>query len=202
MKITQLEQSATIIETNKGFKIGIDIASYTPLEKLDGLKLDAMLSSHLHGDHFSVPHIAKLVPKKLYLNQECVDLLSEQPVSSEIIQVKIGDAIQVNEEMKITFFDVDHGPNTKVKPKENFGLLIEAEGQKFYPSGMDVKGLEVDYALIPVGTFYTFGPQEAFDLAKRFKKIGKVLPMHYEFKLETKGEFLKLAKEGGLNVDV
>ena len=198
MKLTKFEQSGFILETAKGYTLAIDIGSFTPLEKLAGITVDAMVVSHIHGDHFSVSHIKVLSPKKLYLNEECIEALGEENVSSEIIQTHVGDSIDIDG-IHITFFDVDHGPNVKLRPKENFGLLIEVEGKKvyfagdmFYPSGMDVFTLEVDVALIPVGTFYTFGPQEAWDFVKRFKKIGEVIPMHYEKTPETKREFMAL----------
>ncbi len=112
--------------------------------------------------------------------------------------VKTGDSIDISG-IRVSFFEVDHGPNVTVKPKENFGFLIEADGSRvyfagdmFYPSGIDVSTLEVDYALIPVGTFYTFGPQEAADFVKRFKNAGEIIPMHYHKKPETKDEFLSL----------
>lgn len=70
-----------------------------------------------------------------------------------------------------------------------------------YESGIDVTNLEVDIALLPVGTFYTFGPQEALDFAKKFKRIGKVVPMHYEKTPETREQFIKLAAAEGLNTD-
>ncbi len=65
----------------------------------------------------------------------------------------------------------------------------------FYPSGMDVSKLEVDYAMFPIGTFYTFGPEEALSFAKQFKQIGKIIPMHYEKKPETKERFAGLVKD-------
>lgn len=207
MKLTQLEQSGFILETNDGYKLAIDIGSYTPVEKLNGISPDAMVISHIHGDHFSVEQIKKLSPQKLYINRECIEALGEETLSSEIIETKIGDSIDIDG-IKVEFFDVDHGPNVKVRPKENFGFLIEAGGKKiyfagdmFYPSGMDVSNLEVDVALIPVGTFYTFGPQEALAFVKQFKKIGKVTPMHYQKTPETREEFVKLAVAEGFNTD-
>ena len=198
MKITKFEQSGFILETESSYKIAIDIGAYTPLEKLAGISVDLMLVSHLHGDHFSVENIKKLSPKKLRLNEECLELLGDEILSSEIEKIKVGDIIKIDG-IKITFFDVDHGPNTKVKPKENFGFLIEADNQKiyfagdmFYESGIDVSSLEINYALIPVGGFYTFGPQEAIDFIKKFKKISEIIPMHYQKTPETKDEFLKL----------
>jgi L-ascorbate metabolism protein UlaG (beta-lactamase superfamily) len=207
MKLTKLEQSGFILETDKGYKLAIDIGSYSPVEKLDGISPDAMLVSHIHGDHFSVEQIKKLSPKKIYLNEECVEALGEQELAAEITQVKVGDEIDMDG-IKVQFFDVDHGPNVKLRPRENFGFLIEADGKKiyfagdmFYPSGIDVSNLEVDVALIPVGTFYTFGPNEALDFVKQFKRIGKVTPMHYEKTPETREEFIKLVVANGINTD-
>jgi L-ascorbate metabolism protein UlaG (beta-lactamase superfamily) len=106
------------------------------------------------------------------------------------------------ENIKVQVFNVDHGPNVSAPLKENFGFLFAVDnqtiyfaGDMFYESGVDVSDLEVDFALLPVGTFYTFGPQEAFDFAKKFKKIGKIIPMHYEKEPETREQFFELARD-------
>ncbi len=207
MKISQCEQSGFIIETANGYKLAIDIGGYAPLEKLDGISPDAMLVSHIHGDHFSTEQIKRLSPKKIYLNEECIEALGEESLSSEIIQAGVGDHADIDG-IKVLFFDVDHGPNIKLKPRENFGFLIEADGKNiyfagdmFYESGIDVTGLEVDVALIPVGTFYTFGPEEAIGFAKKFKRIGKVIPMHYQKTPETRERFVELAVANAISVD-
>lgn len=203
MKLTQFEQSGLILEANSGFRLAVDIAGLTPLEKLDGIApIDAMLVSHIHGDHFSVPHIKKLSPKKLYLNRECIEALKGEDLPMEIIEVKVDDSISTGD-FSIRFFDVDHGPNATLKPKENFGFLIEADeerlyfaGDMYYPSGIDVTDLEVQTALLPVGGHYTFGPEEALAFAQQFKKIGQVLPMHFTINPPTETEFLALIKNG------
>lgn len=199
MKITKLEQSGFIFETNSGFRLALDIGSRTPVEKLEGVKVDAMIISHLHPDHLSLNQIKKLSPPKLYISAECIETLGEEKLSSTIIQTKTDTEIKIGD-INVQIFRVDHGPNV-TPPKENFGFLLTVDGQKvyfagdmFYPSGLDVSGLEVDYALLPVGTFYTFGPQEAFDFAKTFKKIGKVISMHDRGVSEKKIEFIKLAE--------
>ena len=198
MKITKFEQSGVIIETDKGYKLAIDIGCYTPLEKLVGIKVDSMLVSHIHGDHFSVEHIKKISPKNLYINKECIDALGQESIPSEIKHVKVGDNLDEGD-FGVHFFDVDHGPNVKLRPKENFGFLINIDNKKIYfagdmfsPSGIDVSQLEVDIALIPIGTFYTFGPSEALSFVRKFKRIGEIIPMHYEKNPETKEEFEKL----------
>jgi L-ascorbate metabolism protein UlaG (beta-lactamase superfamily) len=200
MKLTKFEQSGFILETEGGFRLAFDIGNKTPLEKLEGITADAMLISHIHGDHFSLDQIKKINPKKLYLNHECIETLGEESLTSEIVQVKVGDLITIGN-ITVQFFNVDHGPNVSAPLQENFGFLITADNQKiyfagdmFYESGIDVSNLEVHYALLPVGTHYTFGPREAFEFANKFKKIGKIISMHYANKPETQGEFLELAK--------
>lgn len=207
MKLTKLEQSGFILETNKGFRLAFDIGNKTSIEKLQGVAVDAMLVSHIHGDHFSLEQIKALSPKKLYLNQECIETLGEENLATEIIRVKVGDIVTI-EDITVQFFNVDHGPNVSAPLQENFGFLITVDGQTiyfagdmFYESGIDVSNLEVDIALLPVGTFYTFGPQEAFEFAKKFRKIGKVTPMHYEKTPETREQFISLAVARGLNTD-
>ncbi|MBP9711840.1 MAG: MBL fold metallo-hydrolase [Candidatus Pacebacteria bacterium] len=207
MKITRFEQSGFIFETNSGFRLALDIATRTPIEKLDGVQsVDAFLISHIHPDHLSLEHIQKLSPKKIYLNQECIDALSESSVPGEIIQIKDGDAVDIGG-IKVSCFYVDHGPNVKSVLKENLGFLLEIDGQKvyfagdmFYESGIDVSQLELDLALIPVGAFYTFGPEEAFIFAKKFKSIGKVVAMHERGEIEHIEKFLELSK-GILNAE-
>lgn len=200
MKLIKFDQSGVILETEKGFRLAIDIGNKTPIEKLIGITVDAVLISHIHGDHFSIDQIKALTPKKLYINHECKETLGEEQVPFEIADIQAGDTIAIDD-ISVNIFNVDHGPNVSAPIEENFGFLITFDGttiyfagDMFYPSGIDVKDLEVDYALIPVGTFYTFGPEEAFAFAKAFKKIGKIVSMHYDKNPETRDQFFNLAR--------
>lgn len=200
MKLTKFEQSGFIIESESGFRLALDIGNKTSVERLEGISVDAMVVSHIHGDHFSLEQIKKLSPKSLYLNEECKETLGEESLPFGLVQVKVGDKVNIGD-IEVSFFNVDHGPNVSAPLKENFGFLITVDGQKvyfggdiFYPSGIDVSELEVDLALLPIGTFYTFGPEEAFAFAKQFKKIGKIISMHYEKTPETREQFFELAK--------
>lgn len=175
---------------------------------MEGLSVDAMLVSHLHGDHFSLPHIKKLSPKKLYLGDECIELLGGEVLASEIVSISGKGVFSVGN-FSVMAFTVDHGPNVKVRPRENFGFLVTEGGQKlyfggdiFYPSGMPVAGSSVDYACLPIGGFYTFGPKEALNFAKTFGRIGTVVPMHYQKDQTKLEEFKVLAKatESGINI--
>lgn len=207
MKLTKLEQSGFIFEAQNGFTLALDIGTYTPKEKLAGVSPDAMIVSHLHGDHFSIENIKGLCPKKLYLSRECIELLGEESIACEIVEIKADEEIDI-QGIKVKIFDVDHGPNVKVRPRENFGFLFEIDNEKiyfagdmFYSSGLDVSKLEVDLALIPVGTFYTFGPSEAIQFAHSFGRLKKVISMHYQKTPETKEQFLQLAKDKNIEAE-
>ncbi len=198
MKLQKFEQSGFILETETGYRIAFDIGNKTSLDTLAGIApVDLCIVSHIHGDHFAPENIIKLSPEKILLPRDCRDALEELKLVGQVAMyykmaipavyvITHGGFVFDNDQVKITFFDVDHGPNCTVKI-ENTGFLIEADGQTiyfagdmYYPSGMDVSDLSVDYALLPVGGHYTFGPQEALDHAKSFKHIGKIIPMHYE----------------------
>lgn len=211
MKLIKFEQSGFILETEKDFRLAFDIGNKTPIEKLDGIKpVDLMVVSHIHGDHFSPAHISALHPKTIILPKECKEVLHPNSLGlpygapkaykleADFVLSSEG-LIYENEPVKISFFHVDHGPNISM-PVDNYGFLIEADGQKiyfagdmFYSSGIEVSDLHVDYALIPVGRFYTFGPEEAFAFAKQFKTIKNLVPMHEVPRPESIQEFVELA---------
>ena len=75
MKIIKFEQSGVIFETQKGSRLAIDIGSYTPVEKLEGARVDAMIVSHIHPDHFSLEQIKKLSPENYILEMKAKKLL-------------------------------------------------------------------------------------------------------------------------------
>ena len=222
MKIQKFEQSGFIIESQSGFRIAIDIGNKTPLEKLSGVKpVDIFLVSHVHGDHFDINNIKILAPKQVFLSKVCYDLLFSKTITLARggglsvqnqripfygfgVVMKNGAEFQFDN-VNFKAFHVDHGPNVSVPLEDNFGFLIEVDGKQIYfagdmynPSGIDVSELSPDYALLPVGGHYTFGPQEAYEFAKTFKSIGKIIPMHYEkndhIDPVKKDEFFEIAK--------
>ncbi len=200
MKIEKFEQSGFIFESENGFRIALDIGKYTPIEKLEGITVDTFIVSHIHGDHFSIDHIKALCPNKVYINNECRETLGEDTLPFEIVVIKEGETLDING-IKLEVFNVDHGPNVSAPLEENFGFLLEIDSKKiyfagdmFYESGIDVSNLEADFALIPIGGFYTFGPEEAFGFVRQFKKIGEIISMHYEKTPETKIKFLEIAE--------
>ena len=211
MKIQKFEQSGFVFESESGFRIAFDIGNKTALEKLENLNIDAMFVSHVHGDHFSLEQIKKINPKVLYLNSECREVLGEESLPFEIKDLHNEETVSLLCG-SISTFHVDHGPNVSVPLQDNFGFLIEFDGKQIYfagdmynPSGIDVSELSVDYALLPVGGHYTFGPEEAFEFAKTFKEIKTLVPVHYEKNDNIdplrKDEFVELVKND-FNIEI
>ena len=66
------------------------------------------------------------------------------------------------------------------------GFVFEIGGKKIYHAGdtaltMDMqllRGAHIDYALLPIGDFYTMGPEDALQ-AVEFIRPKCVIPMHY-----------------------
>lgn len=200
MTLTQFEQSGFIIQTDSGFRLAIDIGNKTPVERLAGITVDAMIISHIHGDHFSLDQIRAINPPMLYLNQECVDVLDDEVLEDRVEEVAHDTTITIGD-ISVHIFNVDHGPNISAPLAENFGFLITADGSKiyfagdmFYESGIDVSKLAVNFLLLPVGTHYTFGPAEALAFARKFAHIDTIVPMHYAKKPETLDEFISIAE--------
>lgn len=188
MQLQKFAQSGLLLTSQNGFKLAIDIAAATPVEQLADVSADAMLVSHIHGDHCSAPQIQVLAPVTLYTGAECIEALAPNLTGIAVSEIVAGEIVTIGD-FVVTPFEVDHGPNAAKIPAQNFGFLIkEADteetlyfaGDMFLPSGIPVADLSVTYACLPVGGHYTFGHEAAFAFAKQFKSIGEVIPMHYE----------------------
>jgi len=184
MTITRYEQSGTIIKSNSGQTLGIDIGALTPIEKLAGITVDQMLVSHIHADHCSADQILALNPAAVYAGAECLTALGGTGVN--LTELTAGETVTIGN-FTVTPFEVDHGPSAPQVPEQNFGFLIEVDGEVIYfagdmftPSGIDVTDLSVDVALLPVGGHFTFDPEAALSFAQTFASIRNIYPMHHE----------------------
>lgn len=207
MKIQKFEQSGFIFETDSGFRLAIDIGDKTPIERLEGIKVDAAMASHIHSDHYSLEHIEKMDPKYVYLTQECINNTSKV-IERELNKINNGSDLLIGDEIDVRCFDVDHGPNIREIPEENLGFLINIDGKSVYfagdmylESGLNVKYIEADFVMLPIGGFYTFGIDEALDFAKKFQRVGKIIPMHYEKDSGATQRFIDKAK-GQFEIEV
>lgn len=202
MNITQFEQSGFIITSNSGATLAIDIGALTPIEKLADTTVDALLISHIHADHCSTAHATALAPNTIYTGAECAAVLAETHLPVQ--EITAGAVVSIGD-FSVTPFAVDHGPHAPQVPAQNFGFLIEVDGQTIYfagdmftSSGITVNDLEVDIALLPVGGHFTFDAKSAFAFAQTFKSIGTIYPVHFEAvgPIDTHGKekFIELAQ--------
>ncbi|MBZ4666084.1 MBL fold metallo-hydrolase [Mahella sp.] len=163
MKIRYLGHSCFQIESSDGIKIVTD--PYSPMGiKMPGVKADIVTSSHSHYDHNYF-----------------------EGVSGDFVVVNTADPIQVkgiNIRGLQTFHDDENGK----KRGRNIIFVIEADGinvchmgdlgHKLTKEQINSLG-DVDVLLIPVGGFFTIGPEDAADIVKAIApKIA--IPMHFK----------------------
>src|SRR3989344_2736749 len=145
MKITRFTQSCLLIEDNNS-KILIDPSG----EEKDNLekfgKLDAILYTHEHGDHFD-PELAQKFMERgipVYANASTAKQMKSQPsVVNDGQEFKAGEmSIKVLELLHCPMPDGSAGP-------QNTGYLLNQK--LFHPGdGKELDGLQVDNLAVPI----------------------------------------------------
>ena len=162
------------------------------LKKID--KCDLMLITHGHFDHIhDAVEIAKATKPKVICVAETGGWLQKQGVEADtIIAGNKGGTLDVDG-IKVTLVHAEHSCGINdgdqvVYGGEPCGLVIEFEnGYTIYFAGdTDVFGdmaliaelHKLDAVFLPIGDFYTMGPERA---AKAVKLLGvkTVVPMHF-----------------------
>ncbi len=147
MRLTFAGQAGFILQTEKGFRIGIDLYlsdccnRYFGLKRLmpyvfnpEEMELDLLIATHAHYDHFdpdSIPLMMKNGKTKLICAPDCkVETEMLNLDQSRITYLKVGDVFE-NADVKITAMPCDHGEEAP----EAIGLFIEADGRRIYIAG-------------------------------------------------------------------
>jgi L-ascorbate metabolism protein UlaG (beta-lactamase superfamily) len=157
-------------------------------------RCDLMLITHGHFDHIAdALQIAKQTKPKIVSNFEITSWLGKKGIDAgSLIGGNQGGTIEV-EGIKVTLVHAEHScgitdGDTIVYGGEACGLVIEFEnGYTVYFAGdTDVFGdmaliaelSKLDAAFLPIGGFYTMGPERA---AKAVSLLGvkTVVPMHF-----------------------
>lgn len=172
MKVTKYFQSCLLIEEG-GARILIDPSGAEKERVAEFRKLDAVLYTHEHGDHFD-PDLAETfissgVP--VYANvSTSKQIKSDVNFVNDGLEFKVGD-------VSINAIELPHClmPNGQPGP-QNTGYLIN--GKLFHPGdGKDLAGLQVDNVALPIT-----GPDISFyDAANFVKQLGakNAIAIHY-----------------------
>jgi len=167
-------------------------------------KADLIFITHSHFDHFDVKSIAILSTENTYF-------IAPKEVASKLSGRKVLEVVpgRSYEAEGVCFSTVPaYNANGEFHPKEagSVGYIIDANGVRVYHAGdtdfiEEMKHIDVDVALIPMGGTYTMDVEDAIRAAGAIKaKV--VIPMHYRALLGKEGsakaeeEFMKSVKNG------
>ncbi len=222
IKITWLGHATFLVITPGGKNIIIDPwvngNPATPADKKSFDKLDTMLITHCHSDHFAdaVDLATKHQPAIAGMYELCVYM--QKKGAKQIAPMNKGGTQQVGD-IKVTMVNAHHSNTledgaTVFTPGEPCGFVIEfANGVKIYHAGDtcvfgDMAIIRELYApdlcMLPIGDLFTMGPKEAA-YACSLLKPKAVIPMHYAtFPLltGTPEAFQKELKARGVNVEL
>ncbi len=154
----------------------------TATVKAKNLKPTHILVTHAHGDHLGdAEELAQNNKATIYTTNELGGELSEKGIKT--VAGHIGGKVKT-EFGSIKYFQAFHGSG--IAGSFACGFIIEIGNKKIYHAGdtgltMDMKLLareNIDLALLPIGDFYTMGPEDALEAVKMIKPKN-VIPMHY-----------------------
>lgn len=138
--------------------------------------------SHGHGDHKGdAVEIAKNTKAKVITTNELGEEFGKEGIDA--IAGHIGGKAKT-EFGSVKYFQAFHGSG--IAGGFACGFIIEIAGKKIYHAGdtgltKDMELLKrenIDYALLPIGDFYTMGPEDALEAVKMIEPKN-VIPMHY-----------------------
>jgi L-ascorbate metabolism protein UlaG (beta-lactamase superfamily) len=141
---------------------------------------DLILITHSHFDHLS-PDDVRRVQKKETVIVATRDSASK--VKGDIRIMKPGEKITVDDIEIETIPAYNIGKSYHPKTSGWVGFIISVGGSRIYHAGdtdaiPEIKKLNVDVALLPIGGTYTMTAEEAADIANEFKPKS-VVPMHW-----------------------
>ncbi len=156
------------------------IIYFDPFQISGGPIADIILVSHEHFDHCSPEDIRKIQgPDTIIVTEKD----SAKRLSGNVKVVKPGEKIEVNG-VKIEAVPA-YNIGKDFHPKANgwLGFIVEVDGVRIYHAGdtdfiPEMKGINVDIALLPVSGVYVMTADQAVEAAKAIKpKLA--IPMHY-----------------------
>lgn len=185
MKIEFLGHACFLLESS-GYKLLVDpflTGNKLAAKKADQLVVDYIFVTHGHDDHVGdAISIAKRTGATIVAVVEIVRHLFA-PADVKTLAGNIGGR-QKAPFGSFKFVPANHGSG--VPGALSCGFVIEIEGKKIYHAGDTglvsemcfLADEQIDVALLPIGDYYTMGPQDAVKAVELIKPKC-VIPMHY-----------------------
>jgi len=174
---------------------GSKVVYFDPWEVSGSPKADLVLVSHDHYDHCSPEDVAKISKPETVIVTEPG---SAKKLKGNVKTMNPGQSLEVSgvKIKAVPSYNVDK----QFHPKANnwLGFIVELDGVKIYHAGdtdfiPEMKGLEVDIALIPVSGTYVMNADQAVQAARAIKpKIA--VPMHYDKIVGSEADATKFAE--------
>jgi L-ascorbate metabolism protein UlaG (beta-lactamase superfamily) len=202
LAIQPLNHSALRFEY-KGKQYYVDPAGTAEWAKLP--KADAILLTHPHGDHVSVPTINQI-------KKEGTEIFGSE---GAVKQANTGKAVAPGEKIKVLDVGVEAIAAYNLtadrltyhpKDRKDVGFVLTFGNKRVYVAGdtegtPEMKALkDIDVAFLPINLPYTMNPKEAVEAAKAFKP--KVLYPYHQGQSKPEEVKTGLAEEKGIEVRV
>lgn len=174
----------------------------------DITKADIVFVTHDHHDHLGDAFSISKNTKATFIATVELGTLAQENAVENVVGLNIGGGTQIGG-VRIFVVQAIH---TAARGAPT-GVIVEGGGKTVYHAGdtalfgdMRLIGelYHPNVALIPIGGYYTMGPNEAVEAAKMLKSK-TVIPMHYgTFPVLTQSadEFARMVKERATNVNV
>jgi L-ascorbate metabolism protein UlaG (beta-lactamase superfamily) len=170
MTITKLGHCCLLIEV-KGKRILTDPGMFSIEAHLKADRLDYILFTHEHGDHFHLDSLKQVLQNnptaKIYANVSVGDLLENEEIPYTLLED--GESAELGEDLSIKGIGKKHAViHSSIPQSDNLGYFID--GRLFYPGdALTVPENEkVEILALPVGgPWLKFG--EALDYAIHVK---------------------------------
>jgi len=169
-----------------------------PFRARGDYKADLLLISHEHSDHLSEEDIRRFASAgtTIVAPRICEAPLSKFPQEKKFVSpgddlVLKGVRLEAVPAYNVNKF---RSPGRFFHPKEDgrVGFVLTLDGVRFYHSGdsdstPEMRGLEVEVALLPVSGTYVMTAEEAAEAA-RAMKADVVIPMHFDSIVGTRAD--------------